>query len=148
MQIEIQQEKIDSIIESEITKFVQNRMTERTYDIAKESERQFNIAFRWEYWDNKKFTSEISEEVKKRADEQIDKYFQEWFDKKLQESFRHRINDFVRSHLDEELKRAFQNLKVWFYDEDSDIENYMWEIINDASNWAYEAGCRDGYNNR
>lgn len=148
MNIEISQEKIDSIIELEIAKFVQNSMTQKTYNIEQESEKQFNIAFRWKYWDNKQFTAQVSDEIKKKADEEMEKYFQSWFDKKLQESFRHRLNDFVRSHLDEELKRAFNNLKVWFKDEDADIEHYMWEIANDMANWAYESGCRDWFNSR
>lgn len=148
MNIEIPQEKIDSLMEQEIRNFVKDRVTQNTYDIVKEAERQFNIAFRWTYWDNKKFTSELSDEIQKRADQEIDKYFQEWFDKKLKESFRHKINNFVRSQLDEELKRAFKNIKVWFMDEDADMEHYMWEIANDMANWSYESGCEHWYNSR
>lgn len=148
MQIDIPQEKLDSVIESTIKQLVSERLSTISYEIKNEAEKQFNLAFTWKYWANKDFTAEVSDAVKKKADEEMEKYFQAWFDKKLQESFRHKINDFVRSQLEKELKRACENIKVWFTDEDADIENYMWEIANDMANWAYESGCRDGYNER
>jgi hypothetical protein len=46
MKIDIPQDKIDSIVESTIKQLVSERLSNISYEIKNEAERQFNLAFK------------------------------------------------------------------------------------------------------